>query len=206
MNKSIVTLLFCLNLWSSLVFAEGGGLNISYNNINIRVEFNDNIDKDNVTGMEYIREPAGLLYDLIYLLQNNKQELNDIKQDVFVEADNLNKSLSIYLKYKPQGYVLDSSDVSHFDKEKLLKGICQSLKVSDCIADINNTGTYLFYNESGMTIDTADLVEFGCFPCENKKNYTLTYKKAETTGLNNSEPCKKLKITRKTIGKYFKKI
>lgn len=198
-------LLLYLSLFAPIVLAEGGGLNINYKNINIRLEFNDNIKEDRVTGMQYIREPSGFLYDLIYLMQNNRPSLDNIKQDIYIEADNLNKSLSIYLKNQPQGYILDSSNVEHFSKNQLLNGICQSLKLNPCATDINNSGTYIYFNKKNTISNTANLIEFGCFPCANKRNYTLTppTHKANSLKINDVE---KLKINRDTITRYFTKL
>ena len=206
MKNLFVFLLLYFTLWSSSVLAEGGGFNVNYRDINIRVEFNDNIKNDHVSGMTYIREPSGLFYDVIYLIQTNRQFLEHIKQDVFVDADNLNNSLSIYLKYEPKGYILDESNVMHFEKTKLISGICRSLQLLNCVIDGNNKGTYLFYNKVDMSSDDADLVEFGCFPCANKKNYTLTHIGSNLEDSKNSANCNKIEINRNTIGKYFQKL
>ena len=99
-NRSFyLLLLFSL---PSLAFSEGSGLNVNLNQLDLRLEFNDNVMKDRITGMEYIREPSGLLFDLISLIQSNKNIVSNVDQDIYIDADNVNKSLSIYLRKEHQ--------------------------------------------------------------------------------------------------------
>ena len=95
---------------------------------NLYLEFNDNVPEegDEVTGMGYIREPSGILYDLISLIQANQQLISISRQDIYVMTDNIGRMIIIFEKQqgdKDSNIVLDMEDLKHFDSKILLSNI-----------------------------------------------------------------------------------
>jgi len=201
--KYILLLLFFFTSFPA--FSEGSGLNINFNKLDLRLEFNDNGMKDQIMGMEYIREPSGLLFDLISLIQSNRKHISNIDQEIYINADNINKSLSIYLKKQPEGFIYNKK-ITHLDKKELLNGICKALKISSCKTPSKDSETYFYRSNLYLSNSTTDLIEFGCFPCTNDLIYSLS-KRYTSNNPNAQQPTfTKETVNRQTIYHYFNKI
>jgi len=203
-KKLISILVFCT--LSSLTLAEGSGLNLNLGQFDIRVEFNDNVSEDEITGMEYVREPSGLLFDLISLIQSNQERVSNVNQQIYVDADNLNKSFSVYLYKPPEGYAVKKYNISHLDKNLLFQSVCKALKINDCKIPEKDAQTYFYISSLLLSKKRTDLIEFGCFPCNNDLIYSLT-KRYTSSEPNVQKPrFTKLTVNRQTIYHYFNKI
>lgn len=205
MKKIIITFLVSINfLSSSIVHAEGAGLQVNYNNVKIRIIYNDNVN-DKITGVEYIRQPSGALFDVIYLLQKNSQAIIKLKKDIQVNVDNYGGHLSVYQEMEPTSVLLRKNNFKHLDNKSLLSAVCKGLNIKDCSID-NNSTIDLYLSDSYVTSSDTDLIDFGCFPCRNNKTITLTdrYTPAKT---NPYPPkFKKVTVNRQTIYHYFNKL
>jgi len=192
-------------LSATIAHAEGGGLRINYNKFNLYLEFNDNVPEegDKVTGMEYIREPSGILYDLISLIQANKDIIAKSDQEIYINTDNLNRSIWLMQDKPVSMWVLKLYNLKHFDSEMLLNNICKTLKIKNCQPPET---TYLYVSDIPLKSKNSDLIEFGCFPCSNKQNYTLTDRFTPTKPDAKKPNFSKVAITRKTINRYFQKL
>ena len=203
-NRSFYLLLFFA--LPSLAFSEGSGLNVNLNQLDLRLEFNDNVMKDRITGMEYIREPSGLLFDLISLIQSNKNIVSNVDQEIYIDADNVNKSLSIYLRKNPKGYIVDENKITHIDKKILINGICKALTISNCEIPTKDSQTYFYRSNLNLSKRRTDLIEFGCFPCTNDRIYTLTERFTSKQPNVQKPTFTKVTVNRQTIYHYFNKI
>lgn len=203
MKIFIACLIFLLT--SQLCHAEGGGLNINLNNFNMRLEFNDNIKNDNITGMQYIREPSGLLFDLVSIIQNNSELVSKFNKDIFIEADNYNQMLTIYEQSPEDKVLLNLKNIKHLDSGILVENICKILLIKDCKPNKYNS-THFFISNLIISKNNSDLIDFGCFPCRNNRRFTLTDRFTPTEP--NQQPPKFTKVTvdRQTIYHYFNKL
>lgn len=205
MRLRIILLFFVLGFHQTAI-SEGGGLNISLNNIDLRLEFNDNADIDNITGMEYIRQPSGALFDLISLFQKNKEKISSLNQEIFIETDNYNKMLSIYLRKKPKGYLVDLRNITHIDKNIIINGVCKALNIRDCKTPDKSTTINLFISNSDLSNKSSDLIEFGCFPCRNDRSIALSDRYTPAKPNPYPPAFKKVAVNRQTIYHYFNKL
>lgn len=198
--------LFVFFSFHSAAFGEGGGLNLTLNHIELRLEYNDNTEVDNISGMKYIREPSGALFDLISIFQKNRTEISPISQHIHIDTDNYNKALSIYLRKKPKGYLVDLRNISKIDKNIIISGVCKALKISNCKVPDKKDTINLFISNSHLSNKSSDLIEFGCFPCRNDRSIALS-NRYEPEKPNPYPPAfKKVTVNKETIYHYFNKL
>jgi len=211
------TITFSLLLWciaTSLAHAEGGGLRLTYHKLLIYVEFNDNLraKDDKITGMEYIREPSGLLFDLIQIIQTNRTKLVNVDKDIYVSVGNNDKGLWIYQQIEPSYRILELNKTKHLDKKILLTALCKDLGVKNCQPETAKE-TWFYTSNFNLPFRGTDRVEFGCFPCDNANNYALTTRFEPSRGPNTPLAHKlakpefeKVTVNRQTIYHYFNKL
>jgi len=212
------TITFSLLLWcmaASFAHAEGGGLRLTYYKLHIYAEFNDNLraKDDRITGMGYIREPSGLLFDLIQIIQSNRTALRKIDKDIFVSVGNNNKYLRIYQQTEPSYRVLKLNKIKHLDKKVLLAALCKELGVKTCRPETAKE-TWFYTSNFNLSSSETDQIEFGCFPCDNHaNNYALTTRFEPSRGPNTPLAHKlakpefeKVTVNRQTIYHYFNKL
>jgi len=193
---------------ASLAHAEGGGLRLTYHKLHIHVEFNDNLraKDDKITGMEYIREPSGLLFDLIQIIQANRVALLKIDKDVYVSVGNESKNLWILQQTEPSYIAFELSKIKHLDRKILLTALCKELGVKICQPETAKE-TWFYTSNINLPIRETDRVEFGCFPCDNAENYALTTRFQPGKRPQARKPIfKKITVNRQTIYHYFNKL
>jgi len=205
------TITFSLLLWCIFVmpaYGEGGGLRLTYHKLRIHVEFNDNLraKDDQITGMGYIREPSGLLYDLIQIIQANHTALQNIDKNIHVSVGNNDKSLSIFQRTEPSHFVLELDKIKHLDKKILLAALCKELGVKNCHPKTAKE-TWFYRSDINLSIRETDQIEFGCFPCDNAENYALTTRFQPGNRSQARKPIfEKITVNRQTIYHYFNKL
>lgn len=205
MKKFIFILLITINLiTSSIVYAEGAGLQVNYNNVEVSITYNDNVN-DKITGVEYIREPSGALFDVIHLLQKNYKTTLTSNKNLKVNIDNHGGSLWVYQKEKPSTVVLDISNLKNLDNKIMLTAICKGLNLKGCSVT-NNATVDLYLSDSYVSSTDTDLVDFGCFPCRNNKTITITDRYTPAKPNKYPPKFKKVTVNRQTIYHYFNKL
>ena len=194
----ILPCFFYILLFSNVSLAEGAGISLSYLGTKIDVRYNDNVN-DKLTGVEYIREPSGALFDLIYLLQHSN--ILDKPKTIEVEIDNYGGSLWIYKSKPNKTVLLDIGNLNALSKQEITKTLCKELGSSKCIPDKNAT-IDLYLSNLYLARKKSDLIEFGCFPCRNDTTIALTDIYKDTTE-ENMPKFKKVSVNKTTIYKYF---
>jgi len=203
----LIMILFCSCL-APAVYAEGGGFRINYNDFNLYLEFNDNISEHNdaVTGMGYIREPAGIFFDILSLIQANREVIAKSRQHIVIYPDNENGSISIDVSQQgdqASTQILDLQNQKHFDAAMILKHVCKAMKLEKCQPA---EATWIYVSEKPLVGFQSDMIEFGCFPCNNAIIYTLTDHLVATDPGDKLPRLKKTIIDRKSINNYFTKV
>jgi len=202
MKHIIISVLILMTGLSQYVYAEGAGIRINYNKLKIHVEYNDNAF-DKITGVEYIREPSGLLFDLIKIIQENSTIADQSNRNISVSIDNYGGSLWIYQETKPSYVALHEKNIKHLDKKLLLTTFCKILSIENCNTGDKKSQTWFYISDSNVSSDSADLIEFGCFPCNNIINYTLTPRFQSSDPNVPTPKFKKVTVDRQTIYHYF---
>lgn len=208
MPNKLVALLFILLMGfgvSPTTYAEGGGFRFAYNDFTLYLEFNDNVPEegDEVTGMGYIREPSGFFYDLLSLIQANQKIISKSKQYIYINPDNINQTIWIKQQEPVEKWILELDKLKHFDSRVLLENTCKALNIKKCVPP---ESTHIYVSDIPLAKHKVDLVEFGCFPCNNDLLYTFTDDCSTTSSDVKKPKFKKITITRKTINKYFRKL
>ena len=93
-NYQYSLLLAITFLLPTACYAEGAGIRLNYGELDIYVYYNDNAH-DKITGVDYIRKPSGLLFDLIKVIQGNKETLLNKKNSITVDIGNYNGYIMI---------------------------------------------------------------------------------------------------------------
>jgi len=204
-KHSIILFILLFTSFQSNVYAEGSGIRINYNKLKIYVEYNDNA-YDTITGMNYVREPSKLLFDLLTLIQKNKKALSDSKLDIFVSVGNNNNYLLISQRKPSYKKHLLLENIKHLDKKILLTTLCKVLSIENCNTGDKKSKTWFYISDSNVSGKSADLIEFGCFPCNNIINYTLTPRFQSSDPNVPTPKFKKVTVDRQTIYHYFNKL
>jgi len=182
--------------------AEGAGLNINLSHFDLRVEYNDNVP-DEITGMEYIRKPGGLLFDLIALVQANQESLTTSDKHIRVEIDSYNKYVLVSVQEPKYERVLHLENIKKIDKQLLLNGICKATGIGTCDCKGERERTYFYQSNIPLNSKNADLIEFGVFPGVNKRIYSLT-ERSEGMAANRQQPIfTKVNVERGSMARYF---
>lgn len=202
-------IILILALYSNFIFAgsasaEGAGLKINLNSTKISIIYNDNVE-DKIVGMDYIRDPSELLFELIYLLNKNKKNILKFKKNIKISIDNDKGDIWVYQKENPSKVLLDIRNSKKIDGEILIKSICKGLDINKCKIE-KNVKTSIYLTDIAVTAQQSDLIEFGCFPCKNNRTITLTERYENNSSRGRVPKFKKVVISKKTICKYFNKI
>jgi len=199
--KNYIVAIFIVISFISIVHAEGAGLQINYNNVKVSIIYNDNVE-DKITGVEYVRQPSGALFDVIYLLQKNSASIVTLNKDIQVNIDNYGGNLSVYQEVKPTSILLKKNNFKNLDYKELLSAICSGLKIKDCSIKDNAT-VDLYLSDSYMSNSHSDLIDYGCFPCRNNKTITLTNRYMPAKPNAYPPKFKKVTVNKQTIYHYF---
>jgi hypothetical protein len=203
--KKCITLLLTLFLstaFANNALAEGAGLNINLSNFDLRVEYNDNVT-DEISGMEYIRNPDGLLFDLIVLIQTNKDFLFKSNKRIRAEIDSYNRYILISIQEPEYKEVLHLENIESLDKNSLLKGLCEASGIAACDCKEKFDATYIYRSNMPLNKASADLIEFGVFPGNNKRIYALTSNWKSASPKSKHPMFTKIDIVRQSIYGYF---
>ena len=157
-------LLLCLDMaFMNDALAEGAGLNINLSNFDLRVEYNDNVP-DEISGMEYVRTPDGLLFDLVAIIQKNKDFLAKSNKHIRAEIDSYNRYILVSIQEPEYRKILHLENIKSLDKSSLLKGICEASGIALCDCKGKLDTTYVYRSDTPLGKENADLIEFGVFP------------------------------------------
>lgn len=190
---------------SAAVYAEVPGININYNEFNLRIEFNDNAE-DRITGMEYVREPSGMLFDMVYLIQSNAKRAAKLESDLLVKLGNNAGSVLINRNKPEYRRIKYEKNLKKLDADMLYRVICREITGKECVRPAKNATTWFYVSDTLLMPVETDLIDFGCLPCENIKRYTLT-KRFDPAKENSYPPrFKKVTVDRVSIYHYFNKL
>ena len=83
--------------------------------------------------------------------------------------------------------------------------ICQNLLNKQC-APHEDDKINLYISKLILSAKGSDVIEFGCFPCNNNKNIGLTNRFKATRPNEHPPEFKKVEVTRQTISQYIDKL
>lgn len=201
-HTTFFLLLFLGTALTNNALAEGAGLNINLSNFDLRVEYNDNVP-DEISGMQYIRTPDGLLFDLIALIQKNKDPLAKSNKQIRAEIDSYNRYILVSIQEPEYKEILHLENIKSLDKDSLLKGICEASGIALCDCKGKLDATYVYRSNIPLGKENADLIEFGVFPGNNKRIYTLTSQWKPVSSKSQQPVFRKIDIVRQSIDRYF---
>ncbi len=200
-HSLILTITFLL---SAACHAEGAGIRLNYGELVIYAYYNDNAH-DKITGVDYIRKPSGLLFDLIKIIQDNKETLLNNKNSINIDIGNHNGYIMVEQEKPVYKTLVDFKKIKHLDNKSVLNTICQNLLNKTCTPHKDDK-INLYLSTLILSAKSSDVIEFGCFPCSNDKNTGLT-NRFKAQHKNEFPPeFKKVEVTRQTISRYFEKL
>ncbi len=202
MRMTLFLTLLLSAVFTSSALAEGSGLNINLSNFDLRVEYNDNVP-DEVSGMEYVRRPDGLLFDLIALIQTKKDFLAKSDKRIRAEIDSYNRYILVSIQSPEYKKILHLENIESLDKKLLLNGICEASGIDPCDCKGKLDTTYLYRSSIPLNKEHTDLVEFGVFPGNNKRIYALTSNWKSVSSKSQQPEFIKIDIGRQNIDRYF---
>lgn len=186
------------------LYAEGAGLHINNKNVKISIRYNDNVE-DKITGVNYIREASGALFDVTYLLQQHNSSISTLKKNITIKINNDSGRLRAYQKEEPSSVLLKLNEIKHLKKDDLLSAVCKGLSIEHCTID-NNATIDLFISNSHLSNKSSDLIEFGCFPCRNDRSIALSDRYTPAKPNPYPPAFKKVTVNKKSIYHYFNKL
>ena len=194
-------IIFCI---TTNLYAEGAGLHVTNKNIKISIRYNDNVE-DKITGVNYIREASGALFDVTYLLQQHNSSTSTLKKNITIKINNDSGRLRAYQKEEPSSALMRLNKIKHLKKDDLLFAICKGLSIQHCTID-NDATIDLFISNSHLSNKSSDLIEFGCFPCRNNRSVALSDRYTPEKPNPYPPAFKKVTVNKETIYHYFNKL
>lgn len=206
MKKRLVGAGHSLLLVAILMFgaahAEGSGVRLNLGRFTLYVEHNDMVP-DKIMGMEYLRTPDGLLFDLIGLVQDNREKLRASHKEIYAHVDGYNKYLAIYQNKPEEKRIFVDDDLTRLKKHKFIKHLCAAMDIDKCACRVDKDEIHFYVSDRELESEHADVIEFGQFPGMNNKKYSLTDRWALGTAGSSGPEFEKVTVTRDSIYEYF---
>lgn len=181
---------------------EGSGVRFGVKEFSLYVEYNDMVP-DRIMGMEYLRNPDGLLFDLIAIVQDNKDKLEESNRAIYAHVDGYNKYLSIYQNKPEKKQVFVDNDLSRLEKHAFVKRLCAAMAVDEHNCRLDKDQTHFYVTDRELESEQADVIEFGQFPGTNNQNYSLTDRWSPGKAEISRPRFSKVTVNRDTIYDYF---
>lgn len=201
--KSYV-IFFLLCLFPTVGITGGSGIRMNFENFTIYAHYNDHAD-DKITGVDYIRNPDGLLFDLIKLIQDNQSIIKKSNKKISIDIGNHNKYLFITQNNPVRKEIVDIRNINHLDKKLIMNTLCKSLTNKECNYN-QNSNIYIYLSTLLLSSSSSDLIQFGCFPCKNDRSISLSDRFVRDQPNEQTPKFKKTLINRQTIYHYFNKL
>lgn len=184
-------------------FAEGAGLRANVKGFELYIQYNDN-GRDRISGMDYVRNPGGLLFDVISLLQANANQISKTGAEYVIEIGNINKYISINKNKPTEETIFYIEKIETLDQTLFKNELCKVITGKKCNKIPEQVTLYI--SDQKLYSDLSDLIEFGCFPCSNKRTIAISDRFISSDKVATPPKFDKTMVTRKTIGRYFKRL
>jgi len=200
-TKILLLIFLCFCVQYNVQASSASGLELNADKFRIKITYNDAAEVGEK--LEYLRVPSGLLFDLIYVLQNNFSEFSQIDSSFWFDISTENNAINV-LKYNATTQefdLLSSNKYPVIGEVEIRTQICNTVGLDNCLNlfPSSSDAVYLFEFDDSVSLINESIVLFGAFPSEQMDvRFALNKGKAD---------CKKLeihRITKDDISQYFK--